>query len=313
MTLRQVTRRPLIPNFDCYRTVDRLGRQITFYVSNVASQKPLPLSIFVQGSGCDSLFHLGPQGEVRGGYQNLLLRVARNRVRVVAVEKPGVTFLYESDQCGTAKGCPRDFLREHTLPRWAEAVSAAIRACAKLSSVDGNKTLIIGHSEGGITAARIAHENRRVTHLALLASSGPTQLFDLAETARTQGSDAAKERRVLAVYKKFEDILRHPASLSRFAWGHPYRRWSSFLTSSTIDEVLQSRAEVYALHGSKDEVVPVTAFDVLRAELARHGRHASFLRFGGVGHNFAPPGSTSIEGMLRVLSRVVNWFEAGTA
>ena len=41
-----------------------------------------------------------------------------------------------------------EFLTEHTLPRWAEANCAALRAAWTLPNVDAKRTLAAGHSEG---------------------------------------------------------------------------------------------------------------------------------------------------------------------
>ncbi|HEX6838567.1 MAG TPA: hypothetical protein VF334_18445 [Polyangia bacterium] len=99
-------------------------------------------------------------------------------------------FLDESKHLGTAEGCSAEFLREHMLSRWAEAVAAAIRSAVKLPEVDPRRLLVVGWSEGGIVAARVAADHpRMVTHVASLAGGGPTQLFDLVVAAGTSGSD----------------------------------------------------------------------------------------------------------------------------
>ena len=131
-----------------YTTTDSLGRTITFYLSIAPVEKPeakLPVVLWIQGSGCQSLF-----------------------------TKPGD--------------------KEHTLPRWAEANAAALKAAWTLPGVDAGRTLVIGHSEGAIVAARVAADLPGVTHVASLAGGGPTQLFSLAELAsrpRPDGGTAA--------------------------------------------------------------------------------------------------------------------------
>jgi pimeloyl-ACP methyl ester carboxylesterase len=91
------------------------------------------------------------------------------------------------------EGSP-EFRREHTLPRWVEAVNAALRATHRLEDVDWTRTLIVGHSEGGTVAAHVAAANPLVSHVAVLSSSGPTQLFDLIELAsQARPADRAPE------------------------------------------------------------------------------------------------------------------------
>src|SRR5262249_45166784 len=170
--------------FDRYTTHDRFDRTITFYVSHQPREtaEKLPVAAFVQGSGCASVFS-ERNGKVYGGMQNLLLAAAKGRVRVLVVEKPGVEFGAVPQRPGSGEQSSAEFRREHTLPRWVEAVNAAVLAAHRLEDVDWTRTLVVGHSEGGIVAAHVVAENPLVSHVAVLSGSGPTQLFDLTELA----------------------------------------------------------------------------------------------------------------------------------
>src|SRR5262249_44396631 len=156
---------------------------ITFYVSMTEhASRALPLLVFVQGSGCQSLFR--KTGErVLGDYQNVLATVAQGKARVLAVEKPGVKYLDAPRGPGSAQEGREEFLREHTLPRWVEAVVAALRTARTLPGVDAKRVLVLGHSEGGMVAAHVAAADAGVTHVASLSGNGPSQLFDLVEVA----------------------------------------------------------------------------------------------------------------------------------
>lgn len=298
--------------FERYFTPDRFGRTITFYLSVApAAKAPLPLALYIQGSGCQSLFKKAGHG-VAGGYQNLLRDVAQGRARVLVVEKSGVKYLDEAQRAGTALGASREFLEEHTLPRWAEANAAAVRAAHTLPGVDPSRTLVLGHSEGGIVAARVAAEEPRVTHVASLAGGGPTQLFSLAELARRgRLGDPAKdaETRVRQVYEGWAQIRADPDSVTRFLWGHPHRRWSSFLKSSVTEELLRSQARVYLAQGTEDASSPLAAFDVLYAELLTRGRDVTGERIEGADHGFRPKGASGPPAEMKaLLGRVVDWF-----
>src|SRR5262245_43403837 len=168
-----------------FTTTDQFGRTITAYLSRAPKDvsAPLPVVLWIQGSGCQSLFMKSPEGRIGGGLQNLLLKMAEKRYRVLCVEKPGVKFLDMPERPGAAQGGSEEFLKEHTLPRWAEANAAALRAVWTLPDIDKRRTLAIGHSEGALTAARVAGELPGVTHVAPLSSAGPTQLYSLAELA----------------------------------------------------------------------------------------------------------------------------------
>lgn len=308
---------PLGIPFQRYTATDPLGRTVTFYLS-VPPKAPaadrLPVALFVQGSGCQSLFKkVGDR--VGGGLHSLLLQQAKGRVRVLVVEKPGVKYLDDPARPGTADGASEEFLREHTLPRWATANAAAVRAAWTLPGIDPSRTLAVGHSEGGIVAARVAAELPQVTHVASLAGGGPTQLFDLAEIrGRPQPNDKPGDaaRRMQAVYDGWAGVQRDPDSITAMWMGHPHRRWSSFLADSVIEELLRSKARVYLAQGAADPAVSVQAHDLAVAALRAKGRELTAERIDAADHGFRtpdqPPGDPA--GMQAVFGRVLAWFLA---
>ena len=105
--------------------------------------------------------------------------------------------------------------------------------------------------------------------------------------------------------------MADPDSADKLWLGHPHRRWSSFLKTSTVEGLSASRAAVFAAHGVLDRSVPVGSFDVLRAELTGRGRDLTALRLEGRDHGFRKtdeaPGNVS--GFEEVFGRVVAWFQ----
>lgn len=306
---------PLPVPFQRFTTTDDLGRRITAYLSQPPEDAAgtLPIVLWIQGSGCQSLFMKSPEGKVGGGLQNLLFKMARDRFRVLCVEKPGVAFLDMPPRPGAAEGATTEFLEEHTLPRWAEANAAALRAAWTLPDVDPTRTLVIGHSEGALTAARVAAELPQVTHVAPLASAGPTQLYSLAElAAQPQPGDEPGDgdRRREMVYAQWRELMEDPDSTTEFWMGHPHRRWSSFCRYSSVAELLRSRARIYLAHGTADRSSYVGSLDVLRAELAAHGRDVVVERIAGVDHGYVPadgsqPGAAPFDALFE---RILDWF-----
>ena len=297
--------------FERYVTRDQFDRPITLYLSRMrAGAMPKPLALMIGGSGCQSVFQKrGPM--ITGGLQNLLLQASEGRARVLIVEKPGVKFLDEAQRPGTALGASREFLEEHTLPRWTEANLAALAAARTLPGVDATKTLVVGHSEGGLVAASVASRDPAVTHVVSLAGGGPTQLFSLLELLRAghtgkPAMDAAKADQEL--YAAWAQIQADPDSVSKFWLSHPYRRWSSFLKHSVTEELLRTKARIYLAQGTRDTSSPVTGFDVLRAELASRGKDVVADRVEGADHGFRKEGEKTPEGMTALMKRVVAWF-----
>lgn len=143
-----------------YLTRDRFGRTITFYIDGDQNQR-LPIVVSVSGSGAFSNF-------IRSGDRILdAHRVPRevfaSRAHILIVEKPGMEFLEQHASHGTAEEASPEFRREHTLDRWAEAVSAAMpspipRDMDLNPSARSNRTAIEGWAPRAI---RIPTSRRR--------------------------------------------------------------------------------------------------------------------------------------------------------
>lgn len=301
--------------FRRYTTTDAYGRTITFYVSisrDATADTKLPIALWIPGSGCASLFRKRGD-QISGGLQNLLLAAAKGRVRVLAVEKPGVQYLDAPARPGSAEGASEEFLKEHTLQRWAEANRAAIAAAWTLPDIDGSRALAVGHSEGGIVAARLAATLSGITHVASLAGGGPTQLFSLAES-RALPSEGDKpgdaSQRVRKLYGEWATVQKNPDSITDFWLGHPHRRWTSFLSTSVTTELSRTKAKIFLAQGTRDTSVPPTSHDVLVAELLVQEKSIASERIEGADHGFrlADEPANSSRGMQELLGRVVDWF-----
>ncbi|MBC8142121.1 MAG: alpha/beta hydrolase, partial [Armatimonadetes bacterium] len=169
--------------YEKFSTRDRFGREIIFYLSTaIGSQNSLPLVAFIEGSGCRSRFEERNGKVLPVGGHIVVADVFKGKARVLVVEKPGVKYLSQPPD-----GCKElaEFNREHTLERWAEANEAAIRAARKLPQISKERTLVIGHSEGGLVACRVVRDLPEiVTHVSTLAGGGGSQLFDVLSLAR---------------------------------------------------------------------------------------------------------------------------------
>ncbi len=277
---------------------------IHFYLSErPASGKPLPLIVWVQGTGCESHFSREADGKVHGGLLLLLREIAGARAIAMAVEKPGVEFL--SPAPADLQHCPAEFLRNYTLDNWASAIAGAIDAARSFPGVDSSRILVMGHSEGGIVAMRVSNVAKNVTHAASLSGGGPTYLLHIAEYVRRHGDDPED-----GVFRCWARVQASPEATDKFCWGGTYRQWASFMRTSIIQEALESKARLYFAHGSADEQNTVAGFDVLRAELAAHGRDAVFERLEGADHALDAPGRQPPEGFQEVFGRVIRWFLA---
>lgn len=293
-----------------FRTVDSLGRDITFYLTDAPSRDTaLPLVVYVHGSGHRSHFLRTPDGVTPSNGHATLADVIAGRARLVVVEKPGVSLFDHGDGPASA-----DFREAHTLERWTEAVVAAMLAAGRVSGVDPRRMLVVGHSEGGLVAARVAARVSAVSHVALLAGGGPSQLLDLLLLARrgTFFRDIASDADAREAYVRaqWDSILAHPDAADRMFFGHAYRRWASFLRDAPMTQLRQSGAQIFLAQGAQDEAVSRESFDALAADLTGAGRRPVQWLVPHADHSFRiqQPERAPDDGWPLVLGRVVAWY-----
>lgn len=302
-----------VPNqpYEKFSTRDRFGRAIIFYLSKATpGRTPLPLVAYIEGSGCGSRFE-ERGGKIRAAGGHIVVAdVFKDKARVLIVEKPGVKYLAQPQN-----GCKdaAEFNREHTLERWAEANEAAIRAARKLPQISRDKTLVVGHSEGGLVACRIARDLPQfVTHVSTIAGGGGSQLFDIVSLARKgeffDDVSPDPDARVQFVLDKWKDIQTDPGSAEKFFFGFAYRRWSTFLTSSPIEELSATRARIYIAQGTLDKAVDPTSADALYAQLAAKNKQVFYDRVEGANHSFRIKDKPKTDGWQELFERIANWF-----
>ncbi len=302
--------------FRQYEVTDELGRTVSFFLSE-AEERPLPLLVFIQGSGGQPLFvHHEPSGRIVGQCgQGPIARAARGKARVLLVEKPGSEHLAAYERPGSAESASELFRREHTLPRWSVAVRAAIAAARRMPGVSSERLCVAGHSEGGLVACHVAARMPEVTHVASLAGGGVTQLFDLAQLAREghmyrHVSEDDPDARVAALLRQYRAVLADPDSADAMFLGHPHRRWSSFLVTSPIQELRNTRARVFIAQGVADTATSVASFDALQMELMALGRDVTARRVADGDHGFAVPGGSRGDGWTGMWVEVLDWYAA---
>ncbi len=297
-----------------YFTRDKYNRRITFYVSGNPRER-LPLVTVVLGSGAFSNFRR--EGERIVDAHGTVRQAFAAKAHVVVVEKPGVAFLEQpahgngDDFPGSISGSA-EFQRESALPRWVEAVSAALQAARRLPQADPKRILIIGHSEGALVAAMVAAENSFVTHVASLAGNGPSVLFELMHKAREGRLYASlandPEKQMAQIEADIAAVHADPLSTTRQAVGHSHIYWSSRWPHSTIDALSRTRSRIFIAHGTADRNVSIENFDLMYAQLLASAQDIKAMRVEGADHGFriAADGMRDVWG--DVIGKLRNWF-----
>jgi len=293
-----------------YHTLDSLGRTIDFYLSEAGRGDTLPLVVFVQGSSASSQFAQVGDRIVGNNGHSTINDVVRGKARLLIVEKPGISYLMTPGDSGIAAAAYADFRREHTLERWCEATHAAIEAARSLDEIRDDRLLIIGHSEGGLVASKLAADMDFVTHVAVLAGGGPSQLYDICRLA-AQGtffshvSDDSTQR-VKYMLGMWDQIQHDPDNPERLFFGHAFPRWSSFLKTSVMEQLGHCNARIFVAQGGRDEAVAPETAEMLYAQLLAAGKDVKYVYRADADHNFV--NADGVDGWGPLHAEILEWF-----
>ncbi|WP_137175705.1 S9 family peptidase [Massilia sp. HP4] len=284
------------------------GPAVSYYLSTPKAKAPLVL--FVQGSGCTPPFSGLGTDQRSSAIFNWVPLAASGRYAVMAVDKPHQP-AQQDGEAGSAAGCGDAFNRSYSYDTWLATLRRALRHALAQPEIDAGRVLVIGISEGGALAAGLARAVPEVGAVALSGTSGTTQLYDfVARIHQGSGSDADKARELAALDTTVAAILADPSSGSKFAWGHPYRRWSSFFAQSAGDNLLQSKARVYIATGMQDASTPTLSTEVMAAQLRGQGRDVTMRRVPTANHDLVPAGG-GYEQVQAEYDAIMRWFERG--
>lgn len=286
-----------------HQVQDKLGRTIVYYTS--VTKTPKPVLLMIQGSGCSTVI----QGQGNTHYStlfDLLPFAAEGKFTVVAVEKP---YAQPNMSGATATGCGAVFNRDFTAERWLVALQAALTDVRRQPTVDKSRTLVLGVSEGAVMASLLAGRDPRITDAIVVSGSGTTQLFDFVAGAYEHCFD--RSRCLAEIEKQAVDIAADPTSVTKFAWGHPFNRWSSFFAVDPADELSRSKARIYLAFGTADTSVPALSEEVAVAKLLAAGKRVTIRRIPDANHNLMQPDSIDLSALDAEYRRALDWFWGG--
>lgn len=292
-----------------YFTKDKYNRRITFYVSETRSSQKLPLVVYVQGSGVTSNFIMY-NGQVAPMNGHIYIYEAlQDRARLLIVEKPGVNYLDNPANSQTNV----EFNQQHSLERWSEAVETSIKAAIRSGLADSSRILVIGHSEGGLVACKVATDlGFLITHTANLAGGGDSQLFDILSLARKgnffMNVSSDPEARVQYVKDEWKKILADSLNTDKFFFGFTYLRWYSFAKTSCAEQLDKYNGKILIAQGLKDQNVDPVSADQLYAHLLSKNKNVVFHRIENADHSFNDPHNPSVNGWSDEMKKILEWF-----
>src|SRR5690606_34995635 len=192
---------------------------LTFYLSVTSHKEDLPLIVYIQGSGMSSLF-VEQNKKINPTLGHMTwFSVGQEKYRILIVEKPGIKYL----QTGQSKSFDQNF----SLENWSNRIVNAINYVTEHEKINKQKILVVGHSEGGVVASRVANLMKdKISNVAILAGNGATQLYSLYKLAddgtffnTKEHNMPTSEQRLSYLKEQWKNILSEPNNTEKKFWG----------------------------------------------------------------------------------------------
>ncbi|NOS55188.1 MAG: alpha/beta hydrolase [Cyclobacteriaceae bacterium] len=282
---------------------------ITFYLSASSETKELPLIVYIQGSGMNSLFAKVNGRIVPTSGHMTWYDVARNKYRILIIEKPGVSYL----QTGESDSFDKSF----SLESWSDRIVRSIDFVTQNIRITKNKILVVGHSEGGLVASRVSKlMNGTISNVAIMGGEGPPQLYSMYKFAENgiffnteEYNLQTSQQRLKYLTDNLNLILAEPHSTQKKFWGFTYLRWSSMLRTSVIDELEKYDGKIFVIQGAKDTAVFPESAVIAYATLLSKGRNVIFKYIENADHSFNLIDNSDIDGWKQVIEEIIAWFD----
>ncbi len=253
-----------------------------------SGQGPFPAVLFLAGSGRHDRH--GIAGEIDLGTHEILDGLAARGVAGLR---------YDSRGAGRTAAGP-ELADEGLEPLFADA-RAALRYLRGRPEIDPRRIVLIGHSQGGLVAARLAHEEgAAIAGLVLLAAPGrgideilADQTLALAQRAGLSPEQAAAQLAKLRELVALIDSERpwQPDEIPDHLYLHARsRRWFlDHLRNRTADLLRSLQVPILILQGDKDyQVSAELDYPRLVQAASAAGREVSHHVLPGLDHLFKP-------------------------
>lgn len=236
---------------------------------------PLPV-FFIGGSDCTSL----------RAYLGTYFSAAPEGLEIIGLEKTGV-----SDRA-TGSTCSDKFWQNYTYDNLLRRNVAALDHIAQRFDVD--KIPVIGTSEGGVLALKIAASTARVDRLALLGAGALSQRQELRLLFDERGQGQAIET-------VFARIDASPQSVEQTELGLPHRYWASVLDQDPAKFAPYVSAPTLIIIGQNDQSVPVASAQLADALI----KTSELTVWPDASHTFDTPSGTQRDAVVSMAVRFV--------
>lgn len=207
--------------------------------------------------------------------------------RYIALNKRHVVIGAISDGGGAT--CSAVFNQHNTPRQWMADYMEFISRMLEEQPQRWKKVVLVGGSEGGALAVRVARARADVTHLIVVGDGGWSMRENLSSL---MGADA--------VEAAWREIARYPDSVEKTWLGHPNRYWFDTFDHAPLVDYLALDMPVLIGIGERDRSVPAaSAHEILRAAQAAGKKNIGLVVYPGADHSLQADGRDYLQEFLR--------------
>jgi esterase/lipase len=251
------------------------GDTIRFYIYNPDSIVKTKIFLYLQGSG-DLPMVNGDDAEAccYNNYPKKLMKAFPTEYAFVYIQKTGLPYYVRNINTYSPGS---DFFEHDNVFDRANVANKVINYILKKIYPRAKILAVLGHSEGGDIAAKLAVMNSKVTHLCFASDNGTSQAFtDILLTRRKMRNgeiSPAEAQHLLEKYNAgLDSVFKNPNSTLNYFNGNTYK-WQSTFNQPPIDNLLKLTIPVLLTIGSNDEKVPIETADFIVSEFIRHQKN----------------------------------------
>lgn len=209
------------------------------------------------------------------------------KARYIALDKRHVEPGAVGD--GGGASCSAAFHEDNTPRQWMADYMELISRTIEEAPQRWKKVVLVGGSEGGALAARVARSRADITHLVVVGDGGWSMRENLSSLMGAEAVETA-----------WKDIARHPDSTEKTWLSHPYRYWFDTFDHAPLGDYLALDIPVLIGFGERDRSVPAaSAHEVLRAAQAAGKRNIGLVVYPGADHSLDADGRDFLAEFLR--------------
>ncbi|MDP9306321.1 MAG: alpha/beta hydrolase [Thermoproteota archaeon] len=289
-------KRPDVDDFRHLQTIYK-GDTVDILIKSKKGEeeKPKPLLLFCQGSLPTPLIIKYDQKGKQGIYNVFVFNTdsLSNDYHLAIIGKPYIPLISEEKLLGpnftyidsTGK-FPKKYTQRNVLDYYVNRDIEVIEFLQKQNWISKNKLIVCGHSEGSTIAAKLAFENKKVTHL-IYANGNPFgRIMSIIGQSRRGETDTDSTRFGEQQFEMWKNVIADSTNMDGIQ-GDTNKATYVFSIPPIFKNLEQLKIPILVCYGTKDWTAPFN--DYLRVEMIRqHRNNFTFKAYIGTEHNYFP-------------------------